>query len=235
MKKLALLICLAFWTVHAQGNVISCTVRELPQDTLVNLTQEGTLDWAHWGGYGMNHKLVNGQQVGLISDFSQYDVGTLYSYNDGDVLFSWTDGFRTASVDGTRHGVYLYGNSQGFTINVPAGMAELEMTLYVAVSESGGRVEAKWDQPLYYDSGIEPDFTSAVVSSAIGRKHFAYDLVFQSDTQSTLYVTFVEFHRLGQYDYTSLQAVTLKTPEPASLSLLLAGGAILLRRRNKKV
>ena len=89
--------------------------------TAVNLTAEGTLDWADWGLDNLldfNDKAVGGVPVGLISNWTVYGtIGygpTLDNFGDQPYGFSWTDGTPTATATTTGFGTanYVYVGSR---------------------------------------------------------------------------------------------------------------------------
>jgi hypothetical protein len=109
--------------------------------TVVNLTAEGTLDWADWGLGNLldfNDKAVGGTPVGLIGNWTvsgPVNYGpTLDNFGDQPYGLSWTDGTPTATAATTGHDtanyVYVGSLGSGFQITVPADKTEKVLKLY---------------------------------------------------------------------------------------------------------
>src|SRR5208282_1796549 len=120
-----------------QGTVIT----NIASLTVVDLTAEGTLDWADWGLDNLldfNDKAVGGVPVGLISNWTVYGpVGygpDLDNFGDQPYGLSWTDGTPTAAASttgfGTANYVYVGSLNSGFQITVPADTTNKVLKLY---------------------------------------------------------------------------------------------------------
>ena len=107
----------------------------------VNLTTEGTSDWAHWGfsGIGYNHKALGGSQ---ISDYTLINGYPPLQFNDNAYVFSWTDGIPNAASGGTRNGIYTGNLSGGFQITAYADTRPRTLKVYVGGYQSGGTLTA---------------------------------------------------------------------------------------------
>ncbi len=107
--------------------VLKVTYGEQPAASYsINLSTEGTIDWAHWGlgaAGNWNHKsgataLVKGT-IGGATRFTMYPS-----------RFSWTGGTPTASVTNTDEGIYHDANAEFFQFDA-AGDSTAERTLKV--------------------------------------------------------------------------------------------------------
>lgn len=107
----------------------------------VDLTAEGTLDWAHWGWLpagSYDHKATGN---GLISDFTSVGVNAPTQYSDNVIAYTWTDGLAGGGrhdktmAGGTTTGLYVL--TGGFKITVPAGAAAKRLRFY------GGALDAQ--------------------------------------------------------------------------------------------
>jgi hypothetical protein len=126
----------------------------------INLTNEGQIDWAHWGtatsATAWDRKsggtaLVKGA-IGSPSPYGLYPT-----------MFSWTGGTPTATSTDNRSGIYHNGKGESFNFEA-AGDAASERTLrvYVAWTAATGTIEASLsDAPLTWSSPIPPAGTSA--------------------------------------------------------------------------
>src|SRR6266496_4985696 len=111
----------------APGPSLSGNLATIPAGTVINLTSEGEIDWAHWGLYTETSVDRKANVVPQISDFALLDNtnGNAYAYqfSDNDNGYSWSDGSPTASVTDTTTGVWAYdfpNADTGFSITAPA-------------------------------------------------------------------------------------------------------------------
>ena len=89
-------------TVNPAGVAGSLSVTSAVTPATVNLSTEGTADWAHWGLTGagsFNHKSGITQQ---ISNFVPIGSGAIQQYGNNPSLYSWTGGTPTAGITNTR-------------------------------------------------------------------------------------------------------------------------------------
>ena len=108
--------------------------------TTVNLTHEGSADWAHFarGRYtGYDHKASGGK----ITNYTAVGSGAV-SVNTNDLLTcAWTDGVPTAS-NTSKSAVQVSGIGDGFQIIAPADPMTRTLTVYVGGANSGGKLVA---------------------------------------------------------------------------------------------
>jgi hypothetical protein len=108
----------------------------------INLTSQGTLDWAHWGQTSttsFEHKAAVTQQ---ISNFSLPNGGATGHYAVYPSGYSWSDGTPVASAT-SNYGVYLTGQGHAFQITVPAdNLAARTLRLYVGQYQVAARLTA---------------------------------------------------------------------------------------------
>src|SRR5467141_4433 len=65
--------------------------------TALDLTAEGTLDWAHWGLVSTNSFDHKNGVTQKISDFTVLGTQAVQQYADNFTAYSWTDGAPTPS------------------------------------------------------------------------------------------------------------------------------------------
>jgi hypothetical protein len=96
----------------------------------VDLTAEGTDDWAHWGysGTAIDHKSVSGSAVNHITETH---VGSPLQYANNTNGYSWSDGTPTASAVANKTGIYIVGVGNSFTISAPADTTLRTLKLYI--------------------------------------------------------------------------------------------------------
>ncbi len=139
--------------------------------TAVNLTAEGTLDWANWGLDNLldfNDKAVGGVPVGLIGNWTVYGTISygpiLDNFGDQPYGFSWTDGTPTTTASttgfGTANYVYVGSGGAGFQITVPADTTKKVLKLHYGGWECRTRVMATLSDnsapPFINDSVDDP-------------------------------------------------------------------------------
>jgi len=109
----------------------------------VNLTAEGTLDWAHWG---LSTATDFDQKSGVanqISDFTQISgLDTVNRFDNALAAYSWSDGTPTASATGTTTGVYVGGLDDGFEFTVAADTTTKFLKVYAGCWNAQARFEA---------------------------------------------------------------------------------------------
>ncbi len=151
----------------ATGGGALAGLRATPPST-VDLTAEGTTDWAHWGLFSstdLDHKSnIAGQitNVSLVTGSST----NLNQYGDNLTGYSWTDGTPTLSAVETHTGI--------FALTVPAGTVPKRLKVYVGIYGAQGRLEAALSDgsgPPYYDSSL---------ASAYNNAYAVYTLTFSS-------------------------------------------------------
>ncbi len=198
-------------TAQAGGGAVSGGIVSMGTTT-VNLSQEGTLDWAHWGGQytaaSFDHKASVAQQ---ISNYSVIGSGVVNAYGNHNYGFSWTDGTPTPSATATTTGVYVTGLGNGYRITVPADTTTRTLKLYTGVYYAQGKLDARLSDsssPAYIDTSLN---NNAGVSNGV------YTLAYHAASAGqTLTVTFTM-----QSDYggnVAMQAATLSGSGGTSLT-----------------
>jgi hypothetical protein len=169
----------------------------------VNLTTEGTDDWAHWGfsGTTMNHKSVSGNAVNHITETH---VGSAAQYNNNANGYTWTDGTPTANATASTTGIYIQQVGNGFTITVPADRTTRTVTLYLGGYLAAGAITA------HISDDSAPDYVDRSFSNLSGSFCAVYTITYQAGAASQhLTVTWLVDSGLGGGNVT-LQAATLQ-------------------------
>ena len=109
----------------------------------VNLTSEGTLDWAQYGyasGTSFCHKATGG---GLIGDPTGFGGAVFHWYGGNYTSFNWTDGNPLTTEAGTQNGIYTEDTpGQGYQILVAADTTPRTLKLYCGGWASLGKLTA---------------------------------------------------------------------------------------------
>jgi hypothetical protein len=128
----------------------------------VDLTAEGTTDWAHWGltaAGSFDHKTAVAQQVPNVT-LVNATAGNLNRYTDNFSAYSWIDGTPTAQASGSKTGVFLYCTNNppaGFQLTVPATNLLRRLKVYVGLFAAQARLDAwlsDWSAPPYSDASL---------------------------------------------------------------------------------
>ncbi len=172
--------------------------------TNVNLSTEGTADWAHWGlttPSTFNHKSGVTQQ---ISNLTAIGNGSIERYTNNSNLYSWTGGTPTASTTNTATGDYVIGLNNGFQITAPASTTTRTLKVYVGLYTAGGKLEARLSDssaPVYVDTSLS---NSSSTTNAV------YTLTYKAaSANQTLTVKWTVNTSFTQWGNVTLQAATL--------------------------
>ena len=176
---------------------------ELPT-TPVDLTGEGTLDWAHWGFGGdrlMNHRTDS--TVGLISSLTNVKNG-VYGNEASGIAYMWKDGTPTVACVGSNSGVRIVDVGNGASFTVPADPTIRTVRLYLSGHHAVASVRAHlsdssapdWQDGSWFPQG--DDFTAVYVMTYASTK-----------PGQTLTVTMLDKSRLGDWDSIIVHAVTV--------------------------
>ena len=163
--------------------------------TTVNLTTEGTSDWAKWPSY--IHKTGGNTQ---ISNYAAVGSSTVSSYTNDPRQITWSgDGTPTASGSDTS-GIYITGTGTGFRVSAPADTTSRILKVYVGGWSSGGTLTAS------LSDGSALQYSNSSISGS-GQYDGAYTLTYAAAAASQqIVVTWVQASGSGNV---TLQAVTL--------------------------
>ncbi|HTR52786.1 MAG TPA: hypothetical protein VMJ10_18860 [Kofleriaceae bacterium] len=178
----------------ATGSIVVTAAAQADGD--VNLTDEGTLDWAHWGlmGSSFDHKLA-GVAIGNAT-------GTAAALQNVAVTASWSDGTPDATVTATGTGLaVMFG--PGVTLSVAASAATQTLKLYVGGRACQGKLQ------LALSDGSAPAYSDDQFQGT-GTWHAAYTIEYETTTPgASLTVTWSDEMDLG-LGYGELLSATLQ-------------------------
>ncbi len=126
-------------TVTGDTGVLSASVSVTPSN--VDLTADGTLDWAHWGrstASSLNRKSGVTTQIGAISPLG--GAPRRFSADAARATYSWTDGTPVGSST-TGAGLYFTGSNNGFEFTVPADTSAKQLQVHLGGWQARGRIE----------------------------------------------------------------------------------------------
>ena len=183
------------------GGVLSGSSATPP--TSVQLTNEGSVDWAHWG---MNTAIDFNRKAGVspqISNFTSVAGGSALRYTANPTAYTWTDGTPTASASNIATGLYLSGQGQGFRITAPADTTVRTLRVYVGAWQAQAQMLAQ----LSDGSAVDYVDTSLVhTSGPVTLRVYAFSYSAASGGQN-LTVTFTQMNATS--GNINLQAATL--------------------------
>jgi len=180
----------------------------------VNLTTEGTADWAHWGSEGSgndDHKNV----TSLIG----WSAGpTCFTYGSNAISYLWTDGSSNWNGQAQATGFYYSpGGNNAFTITAPADSTTRVLKVYAGTnSGASGYLTAS------LSDGSAPTYTSATLGSSSNSE---YTLTYKAGSAGqTLTVQWVAVS--GQVTIQSADLAISTNPVPVITSSLTATGTV---------
>jgi hypothetical protein len=218
-KTTMLLICLALLCLvskRATGGELVGSATPVP--AMVNLTLQGTLDWADWGestGMGTNFLEQKAGGTNQISDVTAIGAGSGPNVFGGTVVATvWSDGTPDAAETNTS-GLYYNGMSNGYQITVPADTSMKILTVY-----AGGYGTIVHFEAALSDSSAPPYMDQSL--SDPGGNSFgaadAYTVEFAAGTSGqTLTVTVTCAADYG-FGNVTLMAATLASPKPSMVT-----------------
>jgi len=144
-----LLLVLMAVAKHAKAGTLTATFAAVAEGSEVDLSQEGKIDWVHWGLFTDSSLNRKAGVTPLISDFTLLDASNgfayVYQYADNFNGYTWSDGFPETSVTNTPTGVWAYGVptiGSGFRVAVPADTSVRIAKFYVGWFAGVGYFEA---------------------------------------------------------------------------------------------
>ncbi len=207
--------------VHGTGGVLSGSVG-FPVAS-VDLTAEGSTDWAHWGLASpsmFDHKAGVPLQIG---NFTTLGTNITQGLQDYVAEFSWSDGTPTAGAGPTTTGVSIHGSNNGFRITAPADTTGRRLKVYVGLYGAEGRFRA------YLSDNSAPAYTDTSLSSIYGNPAAVYILDYKAASSGqTLIVEYTASTLFdADYGYVALEAATLSggslpTQTPPSVAVISA-------------
>lgn len=205
--------------VHGSGGALAGTVANPPAQ--VNLTTEGTADWAHWGltaPTSFDHKSGVGQS---INNFTVLGSHPVMQYSNNYSRYSWSDGTPVLAANGTPTGLFIIGQDSGFHLTVPADTTPRRLKLYVG----GYGVQANFQAWLSDFSATA--YTDTSVSNVFDDAYAVYTLDYAAANAGESLIVQYRADTLfdGDFGNVTLQAATLTGP-PAALPVEISNPAM---------
>ncbi len=199
--------------VNSGGGALAGGPPVLPPGA-VDLSAEGTLDWAHWGlssPASFDHKAGAPPQ---ISDITKIGSGNLQQLMDNFTAFTWSDGTPTAGAGATRSGVFVHGWGDGFRITAPADTRARTLKIYAGLYGAQGKLRA------YLSDFSAPAYSDTSPRSIYGNIYAVYALDYSAASAGKMLVVEFTARNLFDADYgnVTLQAATLAGGAPPTNS-----------------
>ena len=186
------------------------------QTAAVDLSAEGTQDWAHWGlsaEPGFDHKDGGGSQ---LSNYTVLGAVAAARYSDLSYAHVWNNGTPTTSATATT-GVFVSGAAgNGFRITAPADTNLRTLRLYVGAWCAQAQFRAE------LSDGSAPADANEFVLTPTGTANHVYEITYKAASAGqTLTVSYTLKENYNPpYGNVTLQAATLMLgsppPRPAS-------------------
>lgn len=223
----------------ASAATLTGSVSTIPP-AVVNLTTEGTADWAIWdyqtSATGTSGAPSNRKAGGALIGNMTAALGTPrgitgtatppnYNYTNGTSPVSATNVSIGAVTDTS---VNVLGSGYRLSITGTPAVPET-VIVYTSLFNATGTFTATLNGATTYTNST-PTSANSVRQAAV------YSLTFQPNTAGDLLQISYTVNSLntGGNSNLDLQAVTVAVPEPGSAALLCAGGLVLLRRRSRR-
>jgi hypothetical protein len=103
------------------------------------LSNEGVIDWAHWGLTDANSFNSRSGASTEISNVTTSGTGSKSRYADNPTAFTWTGGTPSATATATTTGIFT---TTGFTFTAPADTTERILRVYAGGFNATVRVQA---------------------------------------------------------------------------------------------
>ena len=178
----------------------------------VNLSVEGTADWAHWG---LSTNSIWDHKKGVvqkISDFTLMGTNAVQTYSDNFTGYSWWDGTPTLVASNSPTGVFVTGITNGFQIVLPADTAPRRLKIYAGLYGARGNFQA------YLSEFSAKAFTDTSLTNLYESSYRVYTLDYSAASAGQSLI--VQYRSLVLYDLefgnVTLQAATLQENSSAS-------------------
>ena len=128
-------------TLNIAGDSGTLSASVSPTPSGVNLTADGTADWAHWG---LNTASTINRKAGVSTQISNITAlgaaGSRFVGGSARAAYNWTDGTPTGSAN-TGAGLYFQGTNAGFEFTVPADTTAKQLEVHLGGWQARGQVE----------------------------------------------------------------------------------------------
>jgi hypothetical protein len=115
------------------------TIARAAVPALVNLSDEGSRDWVHWGEQSTFS--LERDKNGGFAILEGSPTAPRFRHALSPQRFSWQAGSPVDHSDGTPTGIRTCGKGNGFTLSAPAATTSRTLRLYIGVLAARGRLD----------------------------------------------------------------------------------------------
>ncbi len=199
--------------VHSSGGAITGAMSFPPSS--VDLTSEGTGDWAHFGRSNANsvNRKTNTEPHINMTLLGTATPARSTNYNTS---FAWTDGTPLTSESGTRTCIYVPGFTNGFSITVPADTASRTLKVYVGLYGAAGTLQA------FLSDGSAAAYIDATLDDIFSDRYAVYTIGYRAASPGQVLTVHYRATRLYDMDFGSLTlaAISLEGSVSPTLRIL---------------
>ena len=194
----------------------------------VDLTAEGSIDWAHWGEVDASTYDHKAGVTSLISDLTPLPGSPRNRITNSPTTFSWSNGTPDVSGGNSPNAVSTIALGHGFTFTVPADTTARVLRVYVGVNNMRARFTAR------LSDGSAADIVDSTFFNG-GASDGAFLMVYKAGSAGqTMTVTWSEVGPDGDQagGTINIKAATLQTlpPPPTGVTNNLTAAALVTGR-----
>jgi len=199
--------------VHGSGGAITGAM-SFPTSS-VNLTSEGTLDWAHFGrtdANSVNRKTNAGGHINM----TRLDAPPPERLTDYPTSFAWTNGTPLETETGSRTCIYVPGFTNGFRITVPADTDSRTLRVYIGLYGAAGTLQA------FLSDGSAAAYVDTTLDDIFADRYGVYTIGYRAASPGQVLTVQYRATRLYDMDFGSLTlaAVSLEGSVTPTLRIL---------------
>jgi len=181
--------------VHSNGGAITGAM-SFPLSS-VDLTSEGTGDWAHFGrtdASSLNRKANTEPHINM----ALVGASTPARSTDYSAAFAWSDGTPLTSESGTRTCIYVPGFTNGFRITVPADTSSRTLKVYIGLYGAAGTLQA------FLSDGSAAAYTDTTLDDIFSDRYGVYTIGYRAASAGQMLTVHYRATRLYDMDFGSL-------------------------------
>jgi hypothetical protein len=169
----------------------------------IDLTVEGTADWAHWGLTAASSFDHLSGVTSQISNYTQLGTSGILRQKQSPTSYSWSNGTPTVAGNATPTGVFSIGVGNGFQLTLPADTNLRTLKLYVGVWDAQGRLEVS------LSDGSAPTMVDTSLINQTATSNAVYTLNYQAGSSGqTLTIKWTQNASFNSFGNVTLQAAT---------------------------
>lgn len=150
-----------------------------PASGSIDLTQIGTVDWAHYGltsATSFDDKATGGQRISNLTLLP--NSGAQMQFTSSAMQFSWTDGATGPGhqATATNSATDIFVTSGGQSLTVPAGVTRQRLIVYVGLASVTGKLD------VALSDKSQPSYTNMQMPADTVDHGFAYTIDFAANS-----------------------------------------------------